>query len=261
MKDRKEILFAADLDNTLLYSRRHKREGDVCVERIKGEAHGFMTPLAVERLREVVQKLRLIPVTTRSIEQYRRIEWPAGTEPEYAVTTNGAVLLKNGAPDAAWREAHEAVIAAAREEVERCCALYANDPAFIRCRIVDDAYLFVYCADGVDAQREAARCQAQTSLQVEPSGRKIYFFPPGLTKGAALHALRARFSPDFVYAAGDTAIDMPLLRAADSAYAAAPLAVEEAAHIRRHTGEGIFAEWLLGEILQDLSERSGLPMV
>ena len=248
----KDIVFASDLDNTLLYSKSHKREGDVCVEHIKGEAHGFMTPLAVERLREVSQKVRLIPVTTRSIEQYRRIEWPEGTAPEYAVTTNGAVLLKNGEADAAWRETHDALIVPAREEIARCHALYLGDRAFIRCRIVDDAYLFVYCADGVDARAQAAECQKQTSLRVEPSGRKIYFFPPKLTKGAALLELRRRFSPRKVYAAGDTAIDTPLLAAADRAFAAKTLAMEDAAHIRRHTGEGVFAEWLLGEILREL---------
>ena len=248
----KDIVFASDLDNTLLYSRSHKREGDICVEHNKGRAHGFMTPLAVERLREVSQKVRLIPVTTRSIEQYRRIEWPEGTAPEYAVTTNGAVLLKNGEADAAWRETHDALIVPAREEIARCHALYLGDRAFIRCRIVDDAYLFVYCADGVDARAQAAECQKQTSLRVEPSGRKIYFFPPKLTKGAALLELRRRFSPRKVYAAGDTAIDTPLLAAADRAFAAKTLAMEDAAHIRRHTGEGVFAEWLLGELLREL---------
>lgn len=248
----KDIVFASDLDNTLLYSRGHKREGDVCIEHIKGEAHGFMTPLAIERLREVSQKVQLIPVTTRSVEQYRRIEWPEGTAPEYAVTTNGAVLLKNGEVDAAWREAHDALIAPAREEIARCHALYLDDAAFIRCRIVDDAYLFIYCADGVDARAQAEKCQKRTSLRVEPSGRKIYFFPPELTKGAALRELCRRFSPRKVYAAGDTAIDAPLLAAADRAFAAKTLAMEDAAHIRRHTGEGVFAEWLLGEILREL---------
>ena len=248
----KDIVFASDLDNTLLYSHSHKREGDVCVEHIKGEAHGFMTPLAIERLREVSQKVQLIPVTTRSVEQYRRIEWPEGTAPEYAVTTNGAVLLKNGEADAAWRKAHDALITPAREEIARCHALYLGDRAFIRCRIVDDAYLFVYCADGVDAQAQAEKCQKRTSLRVEPSGRKIYFFPPELTKGAALRELRRRFSPRKVYAAGDTAMDAPLLAAADRAFAAKTLAMEDAAHIRRHTGEGVFAEWLLAELLREL---------
>lgn len=248
----KDIVFASDLDNTLLYSRSHKREDDICVEHIEGRAHGFMTPLTVERLREVSQKLCLIPVTTRSIEQYKRIEWPAGLTPEYAVTTNGAMLLHGGVVDAAWREAHDALIAPAREEIARCHALYLGDPAFIRCRIVDDAYLFVYCADGVDARAMAEECRRETSLRVEPSGRKIYFFPQRLTKAAALRELRRRFSPRKVYAAGDTAIDAPLLLAADRAFAAKTLAMEDAAHIRRHEGEGVFAEWLLGEILREL---------
>ena len=248
----KDIVFASDLDNTLLYSRSHKREGDICVEHIEGRAHGFMTPLTVERLREVVRRLCLIPVTTRSIEQYKRIEWPAGLTPEYAVTTNGAMLLHGGEADAAWREAHDALIAPAREEIARCHALYLGDPAFIRCRIVDDAYLFVYCADGVDAREMAEECRRETSLRVEPSGRKIYFFPQRLTKAAALRELCRRFSPRKVYAAGDTAIDAPLLAAADRAFAAKTLAMEDAAHIRRHTGEGVFAEWLLGEILREL---------
>ena len=247
-----DILFASDLDNTLLYSRRHRRAGDLCVERLAGAEQGFMTPPAVELLRRVRAAMRFIPVTTRSIEQYRRIEWPEGTAPEYAVTTNGAVLLHGGEVDAAWREAHDALIAPAREEIARCHALYLGDRAFIRCRIVDDAYLFVYCADGVDAQAQAAECQKRTSLRVQPSGRKIYFFPPKLTKGAALRELRRCFSPRKVYAAGDTAIDAPLLAAADLAFAAKTLAMEDAAHIRRHTGEGVFAEWLLGEILREL---------
>ena len=225
----KDIVFASDLDNTLLYSRSHKREDDICVEHIEGRAHGFMTPLTVERLREVSQKLCLIPVTT-----------------------NGAMLLHGGEVDAAWREAHDALIAPAREEIVRCHALYLGDPAFIRCRIVDDAYLFVYCADGVDARAMAEECRRETSLRVEPSGRKIYFFPQRLTKAAALRELRRRFSPRKVYAAGDTAIDAPLLAAADRAFAAKTLAMEDAAHIRRHTGEGVFAEWLLGEILREL---------
>ena len=104
----------------------------------------------------------------------------------------------------------------------------------------------------MDAQAEAEKCQKRTSLRAEPSGRKIYFFPPELTKGAALRELCRRFSPRKVYAAGDTAIDAPLLAAADRAFAAKTLAMENAAHIRRHEGRGVFAEWLLGEILREL---------
>lgn len=247
----KDILFASDLDNTLLYSRRHRRAGDLCVEHLAGEEQGFMNPLAVTRLRRVCAATRFIPVTTRSVEQYRRIAWPEGTEPEYAVTTNGTVLLHNGAEDAAWRADVAPVVAAAQEELARLHALHAENPAFLRCRIVDGAYLFVYCADHVDAEACAAACRAGTHLDVLCSGRKIYFFPQGLDKGAALCGLRRRFSPARVCAAGDSTIDLPLLAAADCAFAPRDLVGADSPHIRRHTGTEPFSAWLLGSLLND----------
>ena len=39
----KNILFASDLDNTLLYSYKYKKKGDICVEFNKGKEQGFMT--------------------------------------------------------------------------------------------------------------------------------------------------------------------------------------------------------------------------
>ena len=246
-----DILFASDLDNTLLYSRRHRRAGDLCVEHLAGAEQGFMTPPAVELLRRVRAAMRFIPVTTRSVEQYRRIAWPAGTEPAYAVTTNGAVLLYRGAEDAAWRAEVAPVVAAAQEELMRLHALHAENPAFLRCRIVDGAYLFVYCADHVDAEACAAAYRAETHLAVLCSGRKIYFFPQGLDKGAALCALRQRFAPARVYAAGDSIIDLPLLAAADRAFAPRDLPFADSPHIRRHTGAEPFSEWLLGRLMDE----------
>ena len=248
-----DILFASDLDNTLLFSRRHRRAGDICVEHLAGEEQGFMTPPAVQHLRAVRDGLRFIPVTTRSVEQYLRIAWPEGTAPEYAVTTNGAVLLHHGAQDAAWRAEHAALLADAQEEIARQYARHAGRDEFIRCRIVDGAYLFTYCADHIDPAACAAQCREETSLTVLHSGRKIYFFPEGLDKGAAVRALCRRFAPRRVYAAGDSAIDLPLLMAADHAFAPAALPGADSPHIRRHTGAEPFSEWLLGA-LRDLSD-------
>ena len=38
------ILFASDLDNTLLFSHQHAQAGDVCVEYLDGKAQGFFRP-------------------------------------------------------------------------------------------------------------------------------------------------------------------------------------------------------------------------
>lgn len=39
-----KLLFASDLDNTLLFSHQHAQAGDVCVEHLDGKAQGFFSP-------------------------------------------------------------------------------------------------------------------------------------------------------------------------------------------------------------------------
>ena len=96
------ILFASDLDNTLLFSHRHRQPEDRCVERLNGAEQGFFTRETPDLLPQVVQRVHLLPITTRSIEQYQRIQWPDGTAPRIALTANGAVLLRDGQVDRAW---------------------------------------------------------------------------------------------------------------------------------------------------------------
>ena len=47
----KRILFATDLDNTLLFSHRHRQPGDRCAELWNGAEQGFFTPETVDLLR------------------------------------------------------------------------------------------------------------------------------------------------------------------------------------------------------------------
>ena len=56
-----------------------------------------------------------------------------------------------------------------------------------------------------------------SALQAVVSGRKVYFFPPGIDKGTALRRAVERFGPERVIAAGDSVIDVPMLRQADLA--------------------------------------------
>ena len=109
------ILFASDLDNTLLFSHRHRQPEDRCVERLNGAEQGFFTRETPDLLPQVVQRVHLLPITTRSIEQYQRIQWPDGTAPRIALTANGAVLLRDGQVDRAWYAASQALVRDHRE--------------------------------------------------------------------------------------------------------------------------------------------------
>lgn len=205
----------ADLDNTLLYSYKHAREGDLCVEWLKGKEQGYMTKAAFEKLKALQSGGGVIPVTSRSIEQYGRIQLPV--LPKYAIVANGGWLLVDGKPDEAWRKVSEAYIFPYLVEFVRLEEALVESEQFIRVRMVDETFLFAYCKDGVEAQEVAGRYAAETPLKVEASGKKVYFFPPMINKGQACMRLRELLGVKNAIAAGDSSIDAPMLSAAEEA--------------------------------------------
>lgn len=214
-----KIIFACDLDNTLIHSYKKKKGNDVCVEWLNGREQGYMDGYVYEKLGELNECVTFIPVTTRSVEQYGRIQWGNNSKPQYAVSTNGAILLDNGAADAQWMECSRAEADRYRVGMESLLDELLSDGDYIRCRMVDDMYLFSYCKDGISVEDKVAQYEPRTELKVVSSGKKIYFLPPHFNKGEALGRLVGRFGSEHVIAAGDSGIDVPMLDIADIAFA------------------------------------------
>lgn len=212
-------LFACDLDNTLIHSYKHKADGDICIEIYNGGEQSFISSRAVELLKEINKKFLFIPVTTRSIEQYNRIEWLEGTAPKFAVVSNGANLLHDGEINLEWQKYFYKFIQPYENETQRQLEKFSQDKNFTICRIVDQSFLFLKCSDDAEIISTVKKIQADTDLIVEYSGRKIYLFPPKLNKGEALLKLKKNFSPQKIFAAGDSEIDIPMLNVADVAFA------------------------------------------
>ncbi len=180
------IIFAADLDNTLVYSES-KINGGICVEIYNERRQGFMTEHTYKNFGKIAGNVRFIPVTTRSVEQFRRIKFPDGHVPEYALTSNGATLLHNGEPVEEWEliRRDEKL----RELLNAVYGRYCGDTRFRICRIVDDAFVYVVCNDGENSLDIAEKLRSKEEITFEVTGRKIYFFPDGLNKGAAVKNL------------------------------------------------------------------------
>ena len=211
------ILFASDLDNTLLFSHRHRQPEDRCVERLNGAEQGFFTRETPDLLPQVVQRVHLLPITTRSIEQYQRIQWPDGTAPRIALTANGAVLLRDGQVDRAWYAASQALVRDHREALAAVLDHLTRQGGATSVRCVEGVYVYAAYPDIPAAERVARDWCGGSALQAVVSGRKVYFFPPGIDKGTALRRAVERFGPERVIAAGDSVIDVPMLRQADLA--------------------------------------------
>lgn len=252
------ILFACDLDNTLLYSYKHKMNGDICVEMNNGQEQGFMSPKSYEMLYELLQRNVFVPITTRSVEQYRRITWPQGLEPTYAITTNGAILIKRSEIDEEWLNDSKKALAPYQSEITRLHTLLSSQDKYIRCRIVDDMYLFAYCKDGVNIEDCVHEHSEKTSLNVIASGRKLYFLPPSITKGMAVRKLKNALTPMKVVCAGDSKIDLSMLCEAD-------IAMTPNIHLGRLINDAevnicdpgsLFSEFILYQTLEILSRCS-----
>lgn len=211
------MLFAVDLDNTLIYSYKHYHQG-VCVERKEGKALSYMTAEAYTLLQQLKEQLTIVPLTTRSLEQYRRIQlWSAG-EASYALTTNGAILLVGGQPDDAWARETDALIQESLVELEKALALLAQDKAVtLEARFVDEAFVYAKSCAVTESMEMLAKELDGEKIYLDHNGEKLYVLPKALTKGTALKRLVKRLGASQTIAAGDSLFDLSMLEAANVA--------------------------------------------
>jgi hydroxymethylpyrimidine pyrophosphatase-like HAD family hydrolase len=202
------MLFATDLDNTIIHSYKISKSGDVCVETKDGKQLSFMAPGSYEMFNSISQKCSIVPFTTRSLEQYRRID--LGFIPPYAIVAHGAILLVDGQVDDQW-------ISETRELFEVNLPRLSENEYIFDIRYVDDFFVFAKSEDSGLAVHFLRTTLDEKKLSVCAVHNKVYVFPAGLNKGMALERLKKRVSFDKVICAGDSLLDIPMLKIADYA--------------------------------------------
>ncbi|MFC4598480.1 HAD family hydrolase [Cohnella hongkongensis] len=224
------MIFACDLDQTLIYSRRSMGavgENElVPVEKYEGEDLSYMTRSAYAQLRELSREIDFVPATTRIPEQYERIHGLAGgIRIRYAVVSNGGRVLVDGRTDPQWdgivREAVRSG-AATGEEAKRLFDRLADPRWVLKERYCDGLFYAVVVKreevpDGwMDRlASELAVCGWNCSLQ----GRKVYLVPDPVSKGSAVSYVKELAGASTLFAAGDSLLDESMLRIADEAMA------------------------------------------
>lgn len=251
-------ILACDLDNTLIYSRRKELcAPNACVEFYRGEPLTYMTDATAALLKEAAANALFVPVTTRTVEQYRRISFPV--LPAYALVCNGGVLLRGRTEAVEWYEQSRRLIEPAQGQLRRAEELLrADGHRNFELRRVRDLFLFTksdnpgatvaYLTERIDMDR----------VEVCANGFKIYVMPAGLTKGRAIRRLRQYLQGGgkeigAVIAAGDSIFDVSMLKEADIGYAPEELMafcdLPQTVHIL--DGEdGVFSDEMLRRITQ-----------
>ncbi len=202
-----KFLFACDLDGTVLVPARHAASGDVPAETIDGEVRSFWPAGLAAALRCLPEEVLFVPVTSRSVEQYRRLVWPEGTAPALAVVTNGAILLDRGSR---MRLADtEPFMESIRESAKRLACNLG------KARVVDDAYAYLHL--DAKADPDGVQTHVPWPLRELRAGRKFYCVPPGVDKETAVAKLCWMLGAKPGYAAGDGSMDAGMLSMAGRA--------------------------------------------
>ncbi|RFA23559.1 HAD family hydrolase [Subtercola boreus] len=224
-------LVACDLDRTLIYSAKAfwletpdpLAPRIVVAELYNGVPISFLTRASEDLLLALRALAEFVPVTTRTVAQYQRVQLP-GAVPSFAVTSNGGVILVDGVPDAAWGAAVRHRLSEEAAPIGEVTALLADHSAAAWITKLNNAEnLFVYAIVDRELMPAAwlaaleARCLG-LGWTVSVQGRKLYCVPNPVTKSAAVAEVRRRLGAARVLAAGDSLLDAPMLEQADLAF-------------------------------------------
>ncbi|QTA79161.1 Sucrose-phosphatase-like N-terminal domain-containing protein [Desulfonema limicola] len=222
------ILFASDLDRTLIYSqkmiKKYGEKNDTYIAETKdGEPVTYITEKSINLLKQAAQTSMFVPVTTRTRTQYSRVfAIHEQISPKYAVTENGGNIWVNEKPLAEWNELIKTRIkeeCLAIQEIAKKFKDIQNNNWVKFFREIDG--LFAYCVFYKKAAPLKELRLFQDYLQENKwktvyHGRKIYFVPMCLTKKNAVKHIADKEDINQIVAAGDSVLDLDLADIADT---------------------------------------------
>ncbi len=219
------IVFHSDLDNTLIYSYKHEiGEKKRCVEVYQGREISFMTESSYELLKRIRDKVLFVPTTTRTREQYERIDMGI-VPPRYALVCNGGVLIVDGREEEDWYQESLRLTAESRKELRKAEAYLAVDKHIcFEIRNIRELFLFTKSKASEETIRELKARLDLSLVDVFSNKEKVYVIPRKLNKGTAVERFRKRVRAHTVAAAGDSEFDIPMLCVSDLGFAPESLA-------------------------------------
>ena len=218
-------VFASDLDQTLIYS--HKFLDQLCdeskeelevIEILEGREISYITKFTKRKLNELIRENKFIPVTTRTMAQYNRINFES--KPLYAVTSNGGNILYCGEILEEWSHfINEEMtnlslsINQVINEVEK----YSEEEWLKEWKVADNLFLYLI----IDRERiplqvinKFSKWLYSNGWNFSIQGRKVYMIPNCIDKWRALDYIGQREKIKSFVTAGDSKLDLSLVNKA-----------------------------------------------
>lgn len=202
----------SDLDNTLIYShRRALFENKVSVEKLKGNDQSFMTLLSYNFLANK-SNVKLVPVTTRTIEQYRRLSlFTEIFNCNRALVCNGGILIENGEINQDWLTETKRLIKSESKEMNKAeevmklmcpeSVLHNEEGILLYAKVPEPKTITSNLREIIDLSK----------VSVFSDDRKVYCTPYSNNKGSAVKRYSKRYGCTVDIAAGDGVADLAML--------------------------------------------------
>ncbi len=203
------IIFCTDLDNTLIYSyKKEIGEEKRCVEIYKDREVSFITEKSFQLLTKIPKKAMVVPVTTRTVEQYQRVKLGIGM-PKYALTCNGGVLLKDGERDMGWYYDSLKLAEKSWDELWKAQDILKFDrDRSMEVRFIEELFVFTKSREPKRTVHKLREELDLSKIDVFSNGVKIYAIPKSLTKGNAICRLKESLGIEYMTAKGYDIFDL-----------------------------------------------------
>lgn len=224
-------LIGLDIDGTVTFSNARMKltsagfnESLYVAEMLDGEPFCFMTEKAHRILTVLRKNAYVVPVTSRAIEQFNRVNI-FQKDTQYAVLNTGGRILVNGEFDQSWSQFIEQKTAddiAPAREVEKLFLTFSDQPWFQRMSRFRPEYVQIKLDKYTEIPQilvAAIRDEVENmGWQLSLQGRKLFAIPGFLSKRLGFEEIGVRVGADYTMTAGDSTLDIPLLEAGTYAF-------------------------------------------
>lgn len=222
------MIFASDLDNTLIYSSRHCKlinEEKLFPVDFYNDKYSCITKSMHHTLQLINESMLFVPVTTRSQSEYSRIKYfYEEIKPKYAVVANGAIILKNGIVLTAWSDMISSKIKeiVSVTDMIKLCSFFLESPLVKSYKTCGDLFIYSIIDENklanmiyLDYLKGLDSICSKHNYSVSKQGRKVYIVPNCINKYDPINYIMKLEDINTLIAAGDSLLDYPMIKYSD----------------------------------------------
>ena len=242
----------SDLDNTLIYSHRTTFTSEkIIAEWLNGKEQSYITKETYSFMKNM--ECNFVPVTTRSIEQYKRIYLFEEEIPvKYALVCNGAILLVDGKIDIDWYEESKRIVQQDMIELHRLRERLSEYDI----KELEDMMLYFKAERTEQVAKYLKEFTDNQRMYIGFDKRKVYCIPVCLSKGNAIQRFCNRFEVKLSVASGDSEFDLSMLNTTNVSLLPSNLLNKINENVKRISlGNDVIISDILCKYLSDIFEE------